>query len=91
VKSLWSKRAKKDLDRITSYVSEHFSAELAEYIKSRLKETALHLEQFPELGRKIGGHFHKRYLIIDGNTVIYEIVLQKTPMVIIREIRTRKS
>ena len=91
MKSQWSKKAKKDLDRIYDYVCTHFSIELAVHIRNNLKEAALNLEQFPELGRKIDGHFLKRYLILDGNVMIYEIVLNKTPMVIIRTIRARKE
>lgn len=91
MKSEWSKKAKNDLDRITDYISTQFSFELAKYITQRLQDTAIHLESYPELGRKIGKDFHKRYLVIDGNILIYEIVLNKNPMVIIRGIRPRKS
>ena len=91
MKSQWSTKAKKDLERITKYVTENFSVELALHVTEKLKETALYLEQYPELGRKIGDHFHKRYLIIEGNTIMYEIVLNKTPMVVIRSIRPRKE
>ena len=91
MKSLWSIRAKKDLNRITEYISEHFSHELAEFITQKLMDTAQYIERYPELGRKIGNHFHKRYIVIDGNILIYEIVLNHDPMIVVRAIRPRKS
>lgn len=90
MKSQWSSKAKRDLDRIAAHVETHFSHELAEKTANRIKETVFLLESFPELGRKIGGHFHKRYLIIEGNIVVYEIVLSRVPMVVIRAIKPRK-
>ena len=91
MKSRWSIKAKNDLNRITKYVTENFSVELALHITEKLRESAVFLESYPELGRKIGDHFHKRYLIIDGNVLMYEIVLSQTPMVVIRSIRPRKE
>lgn len=91
MKIQWSKKAKNDLDRIVQYVTAHFSPELGFHVKTNIDERVLNLENHPELGRKLGDHFHKRYLIFEGNTIMYEIVLNKTPMVVIRSIRPRKE
>ena len=91
MKSLWLKKADRDLDRIVGYICTHFSKELADLVVYKIKESVLHLESFPELGRKIGGHFHKRYLVVQGNTIMYEIVLNRTPVIIVRSIRPRKE
>ena len=90
MKHYWSKKADQDLDRIYLYICKHFSREIAIDVYIKIKSSTSRLEAFPELGRKIGKQFHKRYLIIDGNIVTYEIVLGKIPKVIIRSIRPRK-
>ena len=91
MKHYWSKKAEKDLDKIYLYAEANFSSELALHIYYKIKATVSQLESFPELGRKIGDHFLKRYLVVDGNIILYEIVLGKAPMVIIRSIRPRKE
>jgi plasmid stabilization system protein ParE len=91
VKISWSKKADKDLDRIYLHICKHFSVDVAVHIYYKIKLLVTKLQDFPELGRKIGKDFHKRYLVIDGNILIYEIVLNKNPMVIIRSIRPRKA
>ena len=76
MKLYWTKKAEQDLNGI--------------YFYPKIKLAVLLLISNPELGRKIGNHFHKRYLVIDGNVITYEIVLKLTPMVIIRRIKPRK-
>ncbi len=90
MKLYWTKKAEQDLNGIYLYIVKHFSKEVAFYFYQKIKLAVQHLELNPEMGRKIGNHFHKRYLVIDGNVINYEIVLKLTPMVIIRRIKPRK-
>jgi hypothetical protein len=49
------------------------------------------LAKFPELGSKIAGHADKRVLVVEGNLVVYEIVLSAEPVIVIRNIRPRRT
>jgi len=90
VKHYWSKKADKDLDRIYRYVCDHFTKEIAINVYYKIKLETSRLEAFPELGRKIVTKFHLRYLVVDGNVITYEIVLDEIPRIIIRAIRPGK-
>lgn len=84
-------KAEKGLEKIYSHVQEHFTRDEAELIWANLKTSILKLEDFPELGVKIAGQADKRVFYIDGNAVIYEIVLKKEPIIAIRNIRPRRN
>lgn len=86
---LWTKKAEKSLDKIFGHTIKNFSFELAERTCFEIRLAVSKLSDFPDLGRKIGGHTEKRQLIISGNVIIYEIVLKASPYIVIRNIRPR--
>lgn len=86
---LWTKKAEKSLDKIFDHTIKCFSFELAERTYFEIRLAISKLSDFPNLGRKIGGHEEKRQLVISGNAIIYEIVLNATPHIVIRNIRPR--
>lgn len=86
---LWTKKAEKNLDRIFAHTIKNFSFELAERTYLEIRLAVSKLSDFPELGRRIGGHHDKRQMILSGNTIIYEIFLGRKPYILIRNIRPR--
>lgn len=86
---LWAKKAEKSLDKIFQHTIENFSVELAARTYFEMKLAVSKLSDFPNLGRRIGGHDEKRQLVISGNAVIYEIVLSTSPYIVIRNVRPR--
>ncbi len=86
---LWTKKAEKNLDRIFSHTINNFSFALAERTYFEIRFAVAKLAEFPSLGRRIGGHEEKRQLVISGNTIVYEIVLEAAPYIVIRNVRPR--
>ncbi len=86
---LWTKKAEKNLNKIFDHTIKNFSFELAERTYFEIRLAISKLEDFPNMGRKIGGHNEKRQLVISGNSIIYEIVISASPCIIIRNIRPR--
>lgn len=86
---LWTKKAEKNLGRIFDHTINNFSFELAERTYLEIRLAVSKLSDFPNLGRKIGGHEEKRQLVISGNAIIYQIVISASPYIIIRNIRPR--
>jgi plasmid stabilization system protein ParE len=86
---LWTKKAEKNLNKIFDHTIKKFSFELAERTFFEIRLAVSKLSDFPNMGRKIGGHNEKRQLIISGNTIIHEIVMSSSPYIIIRNIRPR--
>jgi len=91
VKVLFSKRAEKGLEKIFSHVVKNFSRKQAQAVRDELVSAILKLGEFPELGSKIAGQADKRVLIVAGNLVIYEIVFSTEPVIVIRNIRPRRT
>lgn len=90
MKVYFSKKAETGLDKIFTHVVENFTFEKAQIIRNELASSILKLAEFPELGSKLAGQSDKRVLIVDGNAIIYEIVLTKVPYNIIRNIKPRR-
>lgn len=88
---LWTKKAEKNLDKIFEHTIRNFSFELAERIYLDVRLAVSKLNQFPKLGRRIGGNEARRQLIVSGNSIIYEIFLEPTPHIVIRNVRPRGS
>ena len=89
MKAYFSKRAEKGLEKIFSHVVKNFSQAQAQIVRNELVASIIKIGEFPELGAKIAGQSDKRVLFVSGNAIIYEIVLQKDPFVVIRNIRPR--
>ena len=91
MKVLFTKRAEKGLEKILSHVVKHFSLKQGQAVRDELVRSILKLRKFPELGSKIAGQAEKRVLVVAGNLVIYEIVLRAEPVIVIRNIRPRRT
>ena len=91
MKVYFSKKAETGLERIFTHVIENFTFEQSQIIRNELVSAVLKLGEFPELGSKLAGQSDKRVLIIDGNAIIYEILLTKEPYIIIRNIKPRRT
>ena len=91
MKVYFSKNAETGLDKIFTHVVENFTFEQAQIIRNDLVSSILKLGEFPELGSKLAGQSDKRVLIVAGNAIIYEIVLNKEPYIIVRNIRPRRT
>jgi plasmid stabilization system protein ParE len=91
VKVLFSKRAEKGLEKIFSHVVKNFSKKQGQVVRDELVSSIIKLGKFPDIGSKIAGQADKRVLIVAGNLVIYEIVLRKEPVIVIRNIRPRRT
>jgi plasmid stabilization system protein ParE len=91
VRILFSKRAEKGLERVFSYVVKNFDHKQAQAVRDELVSAILKLGKFPELGSKIAGQADKRVLVVAGNLVVYEVVLRSEPVIVIRNIRPRRT
>jgi plasmid stabilization system protein ParE len=91
VKVLFSKRAEKGLEKIFSHVVKNFNHKQGQVVRDELVASILKLSKFPDLGSKIAGQADKRVLVVAGNLIIYEIVLSTEPLIVIRNIRTRRT
>ncbi len=91
MKVLFSKRAEKGLEKIFSHVVKNFSKKQGQVVRDELVSSIIKLGKFPDIGSKIAGQADKRVLIVAGNLVIYEIVLRKEPVIVIRNIRPRRT
>lgn len=91
MKIYFSKKAETGLDKIFTHVVENFTFEKAQIIRNELPSSILKLGEFPELGSKLAGQSDKRVLIVDGNAILYEIILTKEPYIIIRNIKPRRT
>ena len=89
MKVLFSKKAESGLDKILTHVVKNFSPQKAQAVRNRLVASILKLGKFPEMGLKIAGQADKRVFAVDGNLIIYEIVLKAEPFIVIRNIRPR--
>lgn len=87
----FSKKAEIGLDKFFTHVIENFTFAKAQIIRNELASSTLKLGEFPELGSKLAGQSDKRVLIVDGNAIIYEIMLTKEPYIIIRNIKPRRT
>ena len=90
MKVFFSKKAEKGLEKIFSHVVKNFNHKQAQTIRNKLVNSILKLGQFPDLGSKIAGQADKRVLVVEGNLIIYEIILSAQPIIVIRNIRPRK-
>jgi plasmid stabilization system protein ParE len=91
VKVYFSEKAEIALDKIFSYVVDNFTFEKAQIVRNELVSSIFKLGEFPELGSKLAGQSDKRVLILDGNAILYEIVLSNEPYIIIRNIKPRRT
>ena len=89
MKVLFSKRAEGGLDKIFSHVVKNFSPKKAQAVRNEIVASILKLCRFPEIGLKIAGQADKRVLVVAGNLIVYEIVLQAEPIIVVRNIRPR--
>ncbi len=91
MKVLFSKKAEKGLEKIFSHVVKNFSQKHGQAIRNELVDSILKLGKFPDLGSKIAGQSDKRVFVVAGNLVIYEIILREEPVIVVRNIRPRRS
>ena len=91
MKVFFSKKAEAGLEKIFDYIVNNFNTAQAQLIRDELVTTILKIGEFPELGAKIAAQADKRILFVEGNAIIYEIVLQAEPIIVIRNIRPRKN
>ena len=91
MKVFFSKKAEIGLEKIFDHVVQNFNQEQAQLVRDELVSTIYKIGEFPELGVKIAAQADKRVLFVAGNAIIYEIVLQAEPIIVIRNIRPRGS
>ena len=91
MKVFFSKKAEIGLEKIFEHVIQNFNQEQAQKIRDELVSSILKIGEFPELGTKIAAQADKRVLYVAGNAIIYEIVLRADPIIVIRNIRPRRS
>ncbi len=91
MKVFFSRKAVFGLERIFDRVVQNFNQEQAQLIRDELASTIFKIGEFPELGLKIAAQADKRVLFVAGNAIIYEIALQADPIIVIRNIRPRRS
>ncbi len=72
-------------------MSKNFTHKQGQAVRDELVTSILKLRKFPNLGSKIAGQADKRVLVVSGNLIIYEIVLNEEPIVVIRNIRPRRT
>ncbi len=88
---LFSKRAEKGLEKIFAHVVKHFSQKRGQAVRDMMVAAIVELGNFPELGSKIAGQANRRVLVVEGNLVVYEIVISAEPIIVIRNIRPRRT
>ena len=91
MKVFFSKKAETGLEKIFDHIVQNFNQTQAQIIRNELIGTILKIGEFPGLGTKIASQADKRILFVEGNAIIYEIVLRAEPIIVIRNIRPRKS
>lgn len=91
MKVYFSKKAQRGLEKIFSHVIKNFGHTQAQIVRNELVASIDKVGEFPEIGTKIAGQSDKRVLFVAGNAVIYEVVLQKDPFVVVRNIKPRKT
>ncbi len=91
MKVFFSKKAELGLEKIFEHVIQNFNQDQAQKIRDELVSSILKIGEFPEIGTKIAGQSDKRVLYVAGNAIIYEIVLRADPIIVIRNIRPRRS
>ncbi len=89
MKVFFSRKAELGLEKIFDHVVQNFSQEQAQIVRDELVSAIRKIGEFPELGLRIAAQSDKRVLFVDGNAVIYEIVLQAEPIIVIRNVRPR--
>ncbi len=87
----WAAKARKDLEQIVVHVRKNFSEERARKIRTELFIEIGKLSDFPQMGKIFVSNVNRRFLIVEGNLVFYEIVLDKDPFIVIVGIRPRKT
>lgn len=91
MKVFFSKKAEHGLEKIFDHIVQNFNQEQAQLVRDELVSTILKIGEFPEIGSKIASQADKRVLFVEGNAIIYEIVLRAEPFIVIRNIRPRRS
>lgn len=91
MKVFFSKKAETGLEKIFDHIVQNLNQEQAQLIRDELVSTIFKIGEFPELGAKIAAQADKRVLFISDNAIIYEIVLQAKPVIVVRNIRPRRS
>ncbi len=91
MKVYFTSKAEIGLEKIFTHVVENFSFAQAQIVRNELVTSILKLGDFPELGSKLAGQSDKRVLLVSGNAIVYEIVLAKSPYIIIRNIKPRRT
>ncbi len=91
MKVFFSRKAELGLEKIFDHVVQSFSQAQAQLVRDELVSAILKIGEFPELGLRIASQSDKRILFVAGNAVIYEIVLQAEPIIVIRNVRPRGS
>ena len=87
----FSKKAEAGLNKIFTHVVKNFSKEQAQTIRNDLVNSIMKLSEYPEIGLKLAGQATKRVLFVQGNAIVYEIILTKNPYIVIRNIKPRKT
>ena len=87
----WATRARKNLEQIVVHVREHFSDNFARQMRNELFSDIAKLGEFPQLGKVFSNNSNRRFIVIQGNAVYYEIIIEKNPYIIIVCIKPRRK
>jgi len=91
MKIRFSRKAEKSLAKIFDHTKKNFSQDLALKILGTISQSITKLGEFPRLGQPIHRDPLRRKLVVEGNVVLYEILLTGDPSIVIRNLRPRRS
>jgi plasmid stabilization system protein ParE len=91
MKIKWSQKSYRNLEKILSHTEEHFSKEKATAVYFDIINSVEKLASFPLLGKPFGPEQTLRFFVIDKNVILYEIILEKEPLIYIATLIPRKT
>jgi plasmid stabilization system protein ParE len=89
-KIVYSAEAVENLKKIYDHVEENFSEDKAKNIVLSILEKISSLEKFPQVGKISTLSALVRELVIEGNTVFYQITEETIDIVFIKPRKTKK-
>jgi plasmid stabilization system protein ParE len=91
MKIKWSQKAYRNLEKILSHTEENFSKEKAISVYNEILNSAEKLTLFPQMGKPFGPEQTLRFFEVDKNVILYEIILEKEPLIYIATLIQRKT
>ena len=91
MKIKWSQKAYENLEKILSHTEENFSQKKAIQVYQNILESIEKLADFPQMGKVFGPEQTLRFYVVERNVILYEIMLEREPLIYIATLIPRKT